>query len=114
MISGQSNQALELYKADTGEYPPCNGATAATTSCVVAGLSDALTPTYAKSLPNDPLDSGINRYWYARGWKMSGSNYGHGHTASSADYSMGTYLEAKGCPCSAAWGAQVNHMVGNQ
>lgn len=107
-------RAIEMYKTDNLRYPYC-GATegSAVTSCEVSGLATALVPTYIQRIPSDPLNVTGFQYFYARGYKQN-SPTGHTLTSSNQDYSMGAHLEAQACGCSAAWGSQVNYMVGNQ
>ena len=105
-------KALELYKIDNNEYPSCGSDNStAVSSCNVSSLALKLVPTYIASIPSAPSGSSVP-YWYARGWKKSGIS--HTRTDSYQDYSMGTYLETVGCPCSGAWSAQINYMLGNQ
>jgi general secretion pathway protein G len=51
---GQLQKALELVKSDSqgaAYYPQCNGAV---TTCALTTITPALTPTYIKTVPEDP------------------------------------------------------------
>ncbi|MGB3946268.1 MAG: prepilin-type N-terminal cleavage/methylation domain-containing protein [Candidatus Saccharimonadales bacterium] len=107
-------KAVEMFKTDNGRYPYCGATEGATvTSCEVSGLATALIPRYIQRIPSDPFNVTNYQYFYARGYKKNGAT-GHSLTSSDQDYSMGAHLEAQACGCSAAWGSQINYMVGNQ
>ncbi|RZM11724.1 MAG: prepilin-type N-terminal cleavage/methylation domain-containing protein [Pedobacter sp.] len=57
-------KALELYKADEGQYPAACGAD--NSGCQVSALSSFLVPKYIASLPQDPK-SPARSYDYVRG-----------------------------------------------
>lgn len=99
-------KALEMYYADNGRYPA--------TSTEVSGLASFLVPKYISSLPVEP-DGSTVRYRYVMGWRKSGPmNHVNAPVGEETQYySMGTYLEAKGCPCTSHWSTQINYMVGN-
>ena len=70
-------KVLELYHVDKGGYPNCSGGTYFPNSgavvCDVSSLAAALVPTYVASLPADPVNTGNSRYFYAAGYKKTGS-----------------------------------------
>jgi general secretion pathway protein G len=61
--------ALELYRADNGNYP---SAGTDNVGYNLSTLSAALVPTYISSIPNDPNTS-LTNYQYVRGAATSGA-----------------------------------------
>ena len=106
-------KALRMYYVDNGRYPACGTHTATRGGCAMSGIASHLVPKYISKLPADPVSTGSTDYgyWYAWGYKKSGP-MSHVNTDSDQDYSIGTYLEVKGCPCNSHWSARINHMEG--
>jgi prepilin-type N-terminal cleavage/methylation domain-containing protein len=105
-------KALKMYYADNGVYPKCGTATGTRGGCIWSDVASKLSPKYISTVPRDPINiSPNNMYYYAWGYEATGPMT-HGATDSDQDYSIGTYIESKKCPCSSHWAAQINHVVG--
>ncbi len=106
------NKAVRLYYADNGAYPKCNNSTNAAGSCTFDGLVNKLVPKYISQIPKSPVNPVNNTsYHYAWGFKKTGP-MNHGITSTDQDYSIGTYLETKGCPCTGHFSVPINLMEG--
>ncbi len=79
----QIQSALELYRADTGSYPPAVGSNGLTTTCPTpqAFVNSGTGTTYMAQVPCDPL--GVSYY--------HSGNYFYKQTTSG--YELGTCLE---------------------
>jgi len=62
-------KALELYRADSGEYPSVG---TDNVGYNLSTLSTALVPKYINSIPNDP-NASLTNYQYVRGTTASGA-----------------------------------------
>lgn len=66
----QIRQALEMYKADMGYYPPCGG------YCQAISLASALvTRGYMSAIPTDPLAGQANQGYYYLPTNSDGTFY---------------------------------------
>lgn len=65
---GQIQQALELFRSDTMEYPSCGGATLQDATCLQAAVAANGTPfsEYMNASPADPKTSSGFMYYYYR------------------------------------------------
>ncbi len=107
------NKAVRLYYADNGAYPRCGNITGEFGGCNFDGLAASLVPKYLSQIPKPPVNPVNNAsYNYAWGFKKTGP-MNHGRTNTDQDYSIGTYLETKGCPCTSHFSVPTNHMEGN-
>ncbi len=124
----QLQNALELYYSDNGVYPTTIGAN----SCAESnsdgtygnnwestgsdGLAYKLTPKYIPSLPDDPLNNGINEtrysYLYCVNWAPNPSNQNCATTAQgNQHYSLSMRLEnpsnpsANAATCAGGYGS---------
>lgn len=105
-------KALTMYYADNGAYPKCGTSTGSRGGCAWSDVASKLVPKCISKLPNDPINVGpVNVYYYAWGYEATGP-MSHGSTDSDQDYSIGTYIESKGCPCTSHWSGQINYMLG--
>ncbi|HEY1085163.1 MAG TPA: prepilin-type N-terminal cleavage/methylation domain-containing protein [Candidatus Saccharimonadales bacterium] len=97
-------KALELYKSNEGGYPACSGGTyqagAAAQTCGLpdADITAALVPKYISSFPADPINSGLNTYLYANGYKL-GANGCAVDGYLTNNYVMGVKLEGSPAIC---------------
>jgi len=114
--------ALEAYAIDNGAYPTCGQACATYCDCTTVGWGGSFSaleikPNYMGNLPTDPIANATYGYFYARGYKPSGScSFTNTNTAN--DYVIATNLEspttiAGSCPGGfSAWGRTLNFLSG--
>lgn len=69
----QLRSALEMYRAENGNYPTILGGSYSDAS----GLSTALTPTFIPAIPNDPKSISPYIYRYLPTGLVSGKYYGY-------------------------------------
>lgn len=69
----QLRSALEMYRAENGNYPNIVGGSYSDAS----GLSTTLTPTYIPVIPSDPKSTGTYIYRYLPTGLVSGKYYGY-------------------------------------
>ncbi len=115
--------ALEAYGIDNGAYPTCGQACVATyCDCTTVGWGGSFTameikPNYMATIPTDPIGNATYGYFYARGYKPSGS-CSFTNTNGANDYIIATNLEnptaiAGSCPGGfSAWGRTLNFLSG--
>lgn len=111
---------LEIYHADNGGYPVC--ASNATYQVGAGGsggdavgcLTATLIPKYTSSLPGDPIDTAPHRYYYAVGYKKTGSG-SYSYTQDD-NYIMAAALDSSTVPVFGGWGvtpSSFNYLVGS-
>lgn len=114
----QIKNAIELYYANNGQYPTCNGDDLCDSYPTFEPISAlAVVPTYISNISDDPINgvgSGdyIYVYAYARGYKKTGDNT-YIYTGEPSDYILGMRLEHSSLPDYSAWGYTLNYLDGN-
>ncbi|MFA6077854.1 MAG: prepilin-type N-terminal cleavage/methylation domain-containing protein [Candidatus Paceibacterota bacterium] len=103
-------KAIEMYHTDNGFYPTCVGGVnpdycTTTGSGGYANLSTLnVKPTYMSKIPQDPSNvAGQYGYYYARGYKPTGSIPPYVQTSSDQNYIVGTRLENSSSPVYTGW-----------
>ena len=107
-------QALESYHADNNGYPNCAGGTQAVGTKgagTVASCLSLLVPNYLSVVPKDPVNTGIQTYQYAYGYKKTGAATYNGDN--SDNYMLGMEMETSSGPRNSGWGLWQNYLTGS-
>ncbi len=107
---------LEVYHADNGGYPTCSGTgtyvplSTANSGSMTSCLTGELISTYAASLPADPVNVSPALYWYAVGYRKTGTNTYTGDLTDN--YILGARMDGGG-PNYSGWGVTLNYLLGS-
>ena len=92
---GTIEKALSLYFIDNGSYPTCSNTLYVPGNpgggCSVSAITNSLVPKYLSAMPDDPLNTGNDKYMYAFGFKKTGAATYTGNQ--SNNYITGMHLE---------------------
>lgn len=109
---------LELYRADNDGYPICSGTgtfqpsvNTQSSGTVAACLAGELIPGYAASIPADPVNVAPSAYYYAVGYRRTGTN---SYTTDTTGhyYILGARMDGGGANYS-GWGVTLNYLLGS-
>ncbi len=112
----QIKTALELYLNTYNYYPTCSGDDLcdSTGSGALSPINTlGIVPTYIPQIKNDPLNNNGYAYYYARGYRKTGTS-SFIFTGNNTDYIFGMRLEVTSNTTYDGWGnPNLNYLDGN-
>ena len=109
----QIQKAIEMYFLDNSYYPLCGGSVCSTTGYAGDMRNLAIIPAYVAKMPLDPTNvNGFYGYYYARGYRKTGSA-SFTNTTLATDYILATRFEGVARTYSAWNNSNLNILLGN-